>query len=430
MPSLQVTNSLGAPPPGAKGAGDGGTQAAPAARRTAFEPITPGIVKMYHCGPTVKEPVNINKFRSYLFADLLRRYFEFCGNEVRSVMNITDVGHLNEFEEDVIEMTASRFGKDPEQLVEEEIQDFHAHRRALRILDAHAYPQARDHVRDMIQYIQRLLDSGAAYRTDKNVYLDTTRIATFGRLTGRAREDLLALNDELAHRRPTDRRDPLDIDLWRTDVLHQIHWQSPWGRGFPGWHLECVVMSQKYLGPTFDIHTGTEENRFPHHECELAEAAALGDEPLARYWLHCAPVLLDGRPISRKNKNRLTVKALLEEGIRGIELRCALLATHYRQPIEFGPDSVDDAQRFLRRWQEAADRVRDRADSGGDQAATDAVERARREFRAALDDDLDVPRALEVALGLAEAFAGGRHRPTHAAWQAIQDFDRVLGLLS
>lgn len=399
-------------------------------RKEAFEALSPGVVKMYHCGPTVKDPINVNKFRSYLLADLLRRTFDRRGYEVHQVMNITDVGHLNEFEEDWVEIAAGRSGKQPEELVEEQLREFHEERRALRIVDAHEYPKAQENVPGMIELVKRLLEAGVAYRTEKNVYLDIRRFPDFGKLTGKSTDELVELQEGLVRKSATDKRHPLDIDLWRTDVTHELDWPSPWGVGFPGWHLECVVMSQKYLGSTFDIHTGSEDIVFPHHECEIAQAEILGDQPFARYWLHSAPVMLEGRPISRRNHNRLTIKALLDEGYTGVELRLALLGAHYREPIEFGPDTIETAQKSLSRWTDAVRRLE--GSSGGeapDPASSRRLDEARAAFDAALDDDLDYPAALGVAIDMAEDVATGRPGPAREALEEARRFDRVLGLL-
>lgn len=399
-------------------------------RRVPFQALEPGKVRMYHCGPTVKEPANLNRFRSYLLADLLHRTFRFHGFEVVQVMNLTDIGHLNEYEEDVIEIAASREGKDPWELTDEAIEAFHDDRRALHILDAHHYPRARENVEAMVAFIQELLESGAAYRTARNVYLDITRISNFGKLCGADLATLEAGQEELAQTVPEDKRHPLDIDLWRTDLLHQIHWPSPWGRGFPGWHLECVVMSQNLLGVPFDIHTGPAELIYPHHECEIAQAAAGGHDLMARFWLHSASVMLDGRAISRKNKNHLTVRALLSEGYRGVDIRLALLGTHYREEIDITPQLMDSSRERVDRWARARESVLEAVAKGAEEhpVSADRARSCREDFDRALDDDLDYPRALEAVLGLAEEAASGEVPASPEIARLIEDADRVLAL--
>ena len=399
-----------------------------------FTPLSPEGVRMYHCGPTVMEPVNIDKFRSYLLGDVLRRYLEYQGLLVRQVMNITDVGHLNEFEEDAVEITASRSGLYAWELVEQEEKAFHQDRRALNILDAHVYPRAREHVPEMIEFIEKLLEAGAAYRVGGHVYFDMGKARSLGRLSGKAREELESLKEKaLAASRAgssaPEKRHPLDFDLWRPDALHQIHWSSPWGRGFPGWHVECVVMSRKYLGTTFDIHSGSEENIFPHHECEIAQAEAAGGEPLARLWLHSRHVLLAGKPISRPNRNLLTVRGLVETGeIRGPEIRGALLSARFREPLEFRPEAVDEAREAIALLRGFRDHHRTGPPGAPPtDALRDRIARAEREFTEAMDDDLDVPRALGAVRRISKDLASVA--PCREAAAAVDRFDRVLGLL-
>ncbi|MBI4586796.1 MAG: hypothetical protein HY717_22505 [Planctomycetes bacterium] len=396
-----------------------------------FIPMQPGLVRMYHCGPTVKEPINLYKFRSYLLADVLRRYFEQVGLKVHQVMNITDVGHLNEFEEDVIELAAERAGKNPLELVQEEEKEFHEHRRKLNILDAHHYPHARDNIPEMLDLIQKLLDSGAAYKAGENIYFEVSRYSRFGQLAKKSLAELAASQAGARSRPHPEKRHPLDIDLWRTDALHEMHWPSPWGRGFPGWHLECVVMSRKYLGPTFDLHTGTDENIFPHHECEMAQAEAASGKPLARYWLHSAQVLVGGKPISRANQNLLTVGGLLDSGVQGSEIRAALLSVPYREILSFTAETLDKARRWAARWKTGVEEARKAAAASGKGAAEAGAARlkeAERAFIAAIEDDLNVPRAVEEALRLVDDMSARKIPAPGEAVKALERFDKILGL--
>jgi len=398
-----------------------------------FQPRPGEPVSMYHCGPTVTGPVNVDKFRSYLLADVLRRFLEASGLQVRQVMNITDVGHLNEFEEDTVEITASRSGLYAWELVDQEEKNFHEDRRSLNILDAHVYPRARDHVEEMIAFIEKLVAAGDAYQLGGSVYFDSSRTRALGRLSGKSPAELehlqrAAPSTSLAGT-PHQRRHPLDFDLWRSDPLHQMHWPSPWGRGFPGWHVECVVMSRKYLGATFDIHSGSEENITPHHECEIAQAEAAGGGPLARLWLHSRHVLLEGKPISRANRNLLTVRGLRDSGVTGPELRVALLSRPFGQRLEFGPEAIDEARvaiTALQKFREAH-RAAGAAQEAPPARLLDRIVRAEQEFAAAMEDDLDYPAALRAARSLVADLAS--EPPRREAAEAIEKFDRVLGLL-
>ena len=397
--------------------------------QTTFEPLEKGVVRMYHCGPTVTESININKFRAYLLGDLLRRYFEFHGLKVHQVMNLTDVGHLNEFGEDALEIAAGRTGRLPEELADEAIGAFHEDRKELRILDAHEYPRAHDNVTEMVELIRKLEEAGVVYESGNNRYFDVEKAVSYGALSAKTLEELRESGEVLSDDQESPKRHPLDIDLWRTDILHQLHWQSPWGLGFPGWHLECVAMSRRFLGKTFDIHTGSEENIFPHHECEIALAEASEGEPLARYWQHCGHVLIDGKTVSRSNKNFLTVDGLRSADVKGVEIRGALLSKHYRQRLDFHYDLVEAARSKIQRLNDAAARLADAKPADNASAARERLGTVETEFCNALDDDLDYPRALDAALSLADDVVSGSCPPCSEALETLRRLDQVLALL-
>ncbi len=411
-------------------------------------PLQSDAVRMYHCGPTLTEPASIDKFRSYLLGDVLRRHIEQQGWDVRQVMNLTDVGHLNEYEEDAVEITASRSGMYGWELVEKELTVFHADRRALNIRDAHFYPRASDHIAEIIAFIEKLLAAGDAYRSGGHVYFDISRAQSLGKLSGKSREEMMRLQTAAARplapaaraapvpHTPAPKRDPLDFDLWRPDPLHQSHWQSPWGRGFPGWHVECVVMSRKYLGSCFDIHSGTEENICPHHECEIAQAEAAAGGPLARVWVHSRPVLLEGKPVSRRNRNWISVRGLLETGVTGPQIRCALLSKRFQDPIELHPELIDDSRGTIELLAACRERHRgallDDHREGSGRAPENLrlrLDAASSDFRSALDDDLDTPAALQAARKLAEEMVDAKVSPAQQVAEVIDRFDLVLGLL-
>ena len=309
-----------------------------------FQSLEPDKVQMYHCGPTVKEPIHLGKFRSFLMADVLRRHLERSGYEVHQVMNITDVGHLNEFQEDFVEIAAARSGLYAWELVEKEEKKFHEERRALKILNAHEYPKAREHIDCMIGLAQDLEKKGVCYVSGGNLYLDVSKFSAFGKLSGKSITELKKLQESSRASVPRHKKHPLDIDLWRRDALHEMRWDSPWGRGFPGWHVECAAMSRKFLGGVFDIHTGADDNLFPHHECEIAQVEILTGKPLARYWLHTGLTRVEGKEMSRGNDNLVTVRELLEAGFRGIVLRVAILSSHYRSELNFDESTLDWAR--------------------------------------------------------------------------------------
>jgi len=251
-----------------------------------FIPLTEGLVRMYHCGPTVYNFATIGNFRAFILADLLRRYFEFKGLRVEQVMNLTDVGHMTsdaDEGEDKLEKSAREQKKDPYEIAEFYTQAFFNDIDALRIVRAHHYPKATEHVPEMIELIRKLLDRGHAYISGNNIYYDISTFPEYGKLSGNTLAKLQAgarieINPE--------KKSPHDFALWKSDPHHIMQWDSPWGRGFPGWHLECSAMSMKYLGNTLDIHTGGEDNIFPHHECEIAQSEGATGETFVRYWMH------------------------------------------------------------------------------------------------------------------------------------------------
>lgn len=392
---------------------------------------------MYHCGPTVKEHMNVGKFRSYLLADMLRRWFERSGFQVEQVMNITDVGHLNEFEEDAVEIAAGRTGLSAVELVEKEERVFHEDRRALHIRDATRYPRAREHIDDMVAVISDLEKRGFTYESGGNLYFDVSRCPAFGALAGRSRTELEHLAPrEGGARSAGKKRHPLDIDLWRTDVAHQIHWPSPWGRGFPGWHVECVAMSRKYLAGSFDIHTGTCENVFPHHECEIAQAEALSGKPLARYWLHTGTVTVEGQAMCRENRNLVTARQMLEAGFRGSVIRVALLSEHYRAPLDFGEACMDRARPKVNALLSFRDYL---LSAGGRWPASGPapevkpagwIAETEARVRAAFDDDLNYPAAIDAVVERVQSLEPEQVGDARQALAALESWDQALGVFA
>ena len=400
-----------------------------------FRSIEPRKVRMYHCGPTVNQPIHIGKFRSYLLADVLRRHLERSGYEVLQVMNITDVGHLNEFEEDVVEIAAGRAGGYAWELAENEMRLFQADRRALGIRGAHEYPKAREHVEEMIETIRLLEEAGATYTEGGNLYLDITRYEKIGCLCGRSLQELEEAQGGSMTTGGGQKRNSLDIDLWRTDALHQMRWESPWGSGFPGWHVECVAMSRKYLGEFFDIHTGADDNINPHHEFEMAQAAVLssaeGDrDPLSHYWLHSGPVSVEGQAMSKANGNVVPVRELLESGIRGNVVRVALLSEHYRDKLDFGEAALDRASEAVNLILGFRDHLRSlpEGDTAEDAPAAQWIVDTDAALTEALDEDLDYWKAISAVVEAVGALEAETVGPPARALDALGDWDRVLGI--
>jgi cysteinyl-tRNA synthetase len=399
-----------------------------------FAPSKPGEVRMYNCGPTVYSSPHIGNFRSFLLADLLRRYFEWKGLKVLQVMNLTDVGHLLEDAdegEDKLDAAAKRAKVSVWDLAARYIGEFETALDDLSFRRAQWYPRATDHIPEMVAMIAELESKGIAYKAPSgNVYYDISKFPAYGRLSGNSPEDLLAgarieVNPE--------KRDPRDFALWKVDPRHQMQWDSPWGRGFPGWHIECSAMSRKYLGDTLDVHTGGEDNVFPHHECEIAQSEGATGRPFVRHWMHVRHLLVDGTKMAKRLGNVHTIAGLKQKGFSGGAIRIALQKSHYREPLNFTLAGLEEAEKKLARYADLVERLAAApAEAGG--AAKESVERLaglRARFEAALDDDLNVSVAFAV---LDEAVGeANRLKPEGADAAAtlalLREFFGVFGLL-
>ncbi len=260
-----------------------------------FQSLQAGTVRMYNCGPTVYGRAHIGNMRAYLFADTLRRWLEYRGYAVQQVMNITDVGHIQadaDEGEDKIEAQAKKENKDPWAISRGWTELFFKDLQALGVRPAMIYPKASDHIPEMLEMIDGLLAKGYAYQVDGDVYYEVGRFPAYGRLSGNKVEELDA-GARIEVRE--EKRHPADFALWKSDPRHLMKWKSRFGEhGFPGWHIECSAMSRKHLGNRIDIHTGGEDNIFPHHECEIAQTEAFTGQPFANFWMHCKFLQVDG----------------------------------------------------------------------------------------------------------------------------------------
>lgn len=353
-----------------------------------FHPLEAGHARMYTCGPTVYNFAHIGNFRAYVFEDLLRRWLKFKGFRVTQVMNLTDV-------DDKTIRDSRAAGKSLADFTAAYKQAFFEDIRALNVEPAEHYPAATDHVPEMIAMIATLMAKGYAYRSDDgSVYFSIDRWPAYGKLAHLDRAGMRA-----GARISTDeyeKENVADFALWKAwdEKDGDVAWDSPWGRGRPGWHIECSAMSQKYLGPSFDIHTGGVDNVFPHHEDEIAQSEAASGQPFATYWLHCAHLMVDGQKMSKSRGNFHTLRDVLARGFSGREVRYELLATHYRAPLNFTFGSLDAARTALRRVDEFAARLADVAGSAKPGALPAWARTAAERFEAAMDDDLNVSAAL------------------------------------
>jgi cysteinyl-tRNA synthetase len=402
-----------------------------------FEPLEPGVAKVYTCGPTVYLPQHIGNFKTFLFEDVLCRTLELSGLRVRQVMNITDVGHMTADDradaagEDKMEASARREGTDPWTIAERITGRFHRDRRALRIRDAEAYPKATDHVPEMIEVIRTLIERGHAYAVGGNVYFEVATFPAYGRLSRNRIEDLVAgarveVNPEKRH--------PADFALWKTDPKHLMQWDSPWGRGFPGWHIECTAMSVKHLGTkTLDIHCGGEDHLFPHHECEIAQSEGAFGVPFARFWLHGRFMTIGGAKMAKSAGNFRTLDDLVALGHDPVAVRYHLLSTHYRQPLSFSLEGVEAGASAVGRIRTCVRNLVEDASA----PALAAEEAGRLDgfgegFRAAMGDDLNTSAALaQVFDAVRFVNSRGAFDPAGAARvrALFAVFDRVLDVL-
>ena len=401
-------------------------------RKEPFETVEPGVVRMYSCGPTVHDYAHIGNFRCFVFVDLLRRHLELRGYEVRHLMNITDVGHMTtdaDEGEDKIGKSAKTRGWDPWKVVNTFADAFFDDIEALRLERAMAYPRATEHVPDMIQLVERILANGFAYEAHGSVYFDVLKFAKYGRLSGNTLDDLM---EGVRVEVNPDKKTPQDFALWKAAPDSFMQWESPWSVGVPGWHVECTAMSMRYLGEQLDIHTGGEDNIFPHHECEIAQAeAATGKSPYVRFWMHNRHLLVDNTKMSKSKGNFYTLRDLLDRGHLPVAIRYLLLASHYRQPLNFTLEGLDGAAKAVHRINDFVARLDEAPEADGGPDVAKLCEEAKDGFASALDDDLNVSAALAAVFDFMRAVNRLELTALSAAAvrEAMHYFDRVLAVL-
>jgi cysteinyl-tRNA synthetase len=392
---------------------------------------TPGLVRMYTCGPTVYRSAHIGNLRTFLLADLVRRALEAEGTEVRQVQNITDVGHLtNErFDrgEDRMLVTARLESKTPAEIAEHYTRAYLADAAAMNLRPAHAHPRASDYVPQMMDLVRRLLDKGHAYEVEGNVYFSVESFPRYGKLSRNTLDQLRA-----GHRQEVvdpRKRHHADFTLWKAAGPDRIvKWGSPWGEGFPGWHIECSAMSLGELGEYIDVHTGGVDNVFPHHEDEIAQSESVVGHQVVTTWVHGEHLLTEGRRMAKSAGNFYDLRSVQERGHSPLAVRYLFLQARYRSQFNFTWDALAGAERALERLRDrAAGWARDPSTAAAQQPAPGVTEAARpyqERFRGAIEDDLDTPRALAVLNEL----EGDEALPPAARFHTVAAFDRVLGL--
>jgi cysteinyl-tRNA synthetase len=387
-----------------------------------LEPVTPGRVTIYTCGSTVYRYAHIGNLRTYLFGDLLRRTLQYLGYEVLYAKNITDVGHMRETGEDRMLEAAEAERKAPAEIAEFYTAAWLEDERLLNMPVADVMPRATDHIDEMLDMTSTLIERGLAYEVDGNVYYDVSEFPGYGQLSGQRLEQLRA-----GHRVEveTDKRDPEDFALWKAaEPGRLMKWPSPWGEGFPGWHIECSAMSMKFLGQRFDIHTGGIDLKFPHHEDEIAQSEGVTGHGVVSVWMHGEFLTLADAKMAKSAGNVIRVSDLPEKGFEPLAFRYLALTAHYRSKLDFTFEAMQAASSGLRRLRRAT------AEADADDGHTDVdlstrpAAGYRQRFIDAVSEDLAMPAALAVAHGV----AGADDLEPAARRALLLDFDRVLGL--
>ena len=393
-----------------------------------FEPIEPGHVRMYSCGPTVYAPAHVGNFRSFVFADLVRRALLFSGLRVTWVMNITDV-------DDKIIRDAGKAGIPIAELTESYSRTFLEDMARLGIPEPDVMPRATEHIDEMVALIESLIEKGHAYQTeDGSVFFRISSWPAYGRLAKLDPDG--QRSGERVESDEYDKDDVRDFALWKAAKPGEPSWSTALGEGRPGWHIECSAMSMRYLGPSFDIHTGGIDLVFPHHEDEIAQSEAATGEPFVHTWLHCAHLQMGGTKMAKRTGNFARPADIYESGASSRALRYALMATHYRSPLDFSERSLAAAAAAVERIGTAVAALDAYAEERADDASLSALlEDARESFAAALADDLNISAALAAAFDLVRELnsrvAARKLSSSDArrAAAAIRELDSVLGVL-
>ncbi len=398
-------------------------------RKDEFVPLEPGKVKLYNCGPTVYNYAHIGNLRTFMFVDLLRRHLEYRGYDVMHVCNITDV-------EDKIIRTCKETGESRESLTQRFTEAFLQDTDTLGIKRAKHYPRATEHIDDMVALIQKLGGKGLTYETGGSTYFRIGAFDDYGKLSKKDMEQLQANASGRIDSDEYETEDVRDFALWKayTENDGDIYWETPIGKGRPGWHIECSCMSMRQLGETFDIHCGGVDLIFPHHENEIAQSEGATGKPYVNYWMHAEHLIVEGKKMSKSAGNFFTLRDLLDKGYHPLAIRYVLLMTHYRQRLNFTFDGLDAAKESMERVRDFRERLRSVTAREGS-GLNEAISTCERGFGEALDDDLN------ISGGMAHVFDFIREtnrRIDHgeiskadaeAALELLDRLDAVVGIL-
>ncbi len=406
-----------------------------------FKPLKKGVAGVYVCGPTVYGHSHLGHAKSYVSFDILVRYLRYLGYSVTYVQNITDVGHLTDDAdegEDKLEVAAKEEKRHPMAVAEFYTHSYFDDMDKLNNVRPDISPRASGHIVEQIELVKVLIEKGFAYEVNGSVYFDVSKFADYGKLSGRNVEEMLSgTRVEVS----PEKRAPVDFALWKkAQANHIMQWPSPWGQGFPGWHLECSVMGMKYLGKTIDIHGGGLENQFPHHECEIAQAEAANGVQFVRYWLHNNTMTVDGKKMGKSLNNFITLKQAftgsherLTRNYDPLAVRQLVLNSHYRSPLDFSDAALYAAQSGYEKITSTVKAVRKamgQAAEGGkvDERIAEQLTQLKGKFEAAMDDDLNTSIALSVVFELVR-LAGGLLEEGKVGAETLGAVDELFGRL-
>ena len=399
-------------------------------KKEEFIPLVDGEVKMYVCGPTVYNYFHVGNARPFTVFDTMRRYLAYRGYKVKYVQNFTDV-------DDKIIVKANEEGIQPSEVSEKYIQEYYQDAAALGIQKADVHPKVTENIPEIIAYVQNLIDKDFAYEVNGDVYFDTNKFHGYGKLSKQGLEDLEAgarveVNEGKKH--------PMDFALWKAQKPGEIGWESPWGMGRPGWHIECSVMSMRYLGETIDIHAGGQDLIFPHHENEIAQSEACTGHTFARYWMHNGYITINNEKMAKSKGNFFTVRDILKE-FDGEVIRFFLLSAQYRNPINFSRELMEQGKNGLERLYNAKKNLEHlmknaaKEEMDGEEGARlEAFAKYRKKFIEAMDDDLNTADAISIIFELVKeinTYTAGTVSKEFAekSYGLLMELSRVLGLL-
>lgn len=401
-----------------------------------------GVLRIYNCGPTVYASPHIGNMRRFVVADILARTLGFLGHPHKSIMNITDVGHLIDQETgqpgtDKMVLAAQKEKQTPEEIAAKYTQEFFAALLEMRAEPAHYYPRATMHIPFMIKLILRLIENGVAYENATGIYYDVSKFPSYGKLSGNKVADIdegarVAVREE--------KRNPFDFALWiKAPKEHLMQWDSPWGRGYPGWHIECSAMAMHSLGETLDIHTGGIDNLFPHHENEIAQSEGATGKQFAKIWLHNAHLTVDGKKMAKSDGGFITINEIKNKGFDPLDLRLLFLQTHYRSKLNFTWQALEAAREARKDLNVFAASVKKASTKENRNEVFSALpvdlEKSEDKFREALADDLGTPQAVAVIFSLVRGINPVLIKNNLSSVQAesitslLLEFNRVLAVL-